>query len=118
MEMLLTGRPYTAAEAREIGLVGHVVDDGKALDKALEIAAMINANAPLSVEAIKRSVKETTGLSEADGLAREFEIGWPGFTTADAKEGPRAFAEKRAPVWQREEQPTGPPAPHVPVGPS
>ena len=101
MEMLLTGRAYTAAEAKEIGLVGHVVPDGGALDKALEIAALINANAPLSVEAVKRSVKETIGMSEADGLARELEIGWPVFATADAKEGPRAFAEKRPAVWQR-----------------
>jgi enoyl-CoA hydratase len=101
MEMLLTGRPYTAAEARDIGLVGHVVDDGKALDRALEIAALINAAAPLSVEAVKRSVKEASGLSEADGLARELEIGWPVFATEDAKEGPRAFAEKREAIWKR-----------------
>ena len=102
MEMLLTGRPYSAAEAREIGLVGHVVDDGKALDKAMEIAALVNAAAPLSAEAVKRSVKETSGMSEVDGLAREFEIGWPVFATQDAKEGPRAFAEKREAVWKRQ----------------
>jgi enoyl-CoA hydratase len=101
MEMLLTGRPYTAAEALDIGLIGHVVDDGKALAKALEIAALINAAAPLSVEAVKRSVKESAGLSEAEGLAKEFEIGWPVFATEDAKEGPRAFAEKRDPEWKR-----------------
>jgi enoyl-CoA hydratase len=101
MEMLLTGRPYSAAEAREIGLVGHLVDDGKALDKALEIAALINAAAPLSVEAVKRSVKETSGMSEAEGLVKELEIGWPVFATEDAKEGPRAFAEKREALWKR-----------------
>jgi enoyl-CoA hydratase len=101
MEMLLTGRPYSAAEARDIGLVGRVVDDGKALEAALETAALINAAAPLSVEAVKRSVKETSGMSEAEGLARELEIGWPVFATEDAKEGPRAFAEKREPVWKR-----------------
>jgi enoyl-CoA hydratase len=102
MEMLLTGRPYSAAEAQAMGLVGHVVDDGRALTKALEIAELINTNAPLAVEAVKRSVRETSGMSERDGLAREFdEIGWPVFATEDAKEGPRAFAEKRAPVWRR-----------------
>lgn len=101
MEMLLTGRPYSAAEARDIGLIGHVVDDGKALEAALGIAALINAAAPLSVEAVKRSVREASGMSEADGLARELEIGWPVFATEDAKEGPRAFAEKREPVWKR-----------------
>src|SRR5512139_1082001 len=81
MEMLLTGRPYSAQEAGDIGLVGHVVPDGQALAKALEIAALINANAPLSVEAVKRSVRQTSGLSEAEALARELEIGWPVFGT-------------------------------------
>jgi enoyl-CoA hydratase len=67
----------------------------------LEIAALINAAAPLSVEAVKRSVRETSGMSEADGLVRELEIGWPVFATEDAKEGPRAFAEKREARWKR-----------------
>jgi len=101
MEMLLTARPYTAAEALAMGLVGHVVPDGGAMDKAMELARLIAANGPLAVEAILRSVQETLPLSEEEGLAREFEIGWPIFATEDAKEGPRAFAEKRTPVWQR-----------------
>jgi enoyl-CoA hydratase len=101
MDLLLTGRPVSAAEAKEIGLIGHVVPDGQALDKALEIARMIEANGPLAVEAIKRSVIETEGMSEVDGLARELEIGWPVFGTEDAKEGPRAFAEKRPANFQR-----------------
>ena len=100
-EMLLTARAYTAAEALAIGLIGHVVPDGQALAKAMELAEMITANAPLAVEAILQSVQETASMPEAEALAREFEIGWPIFTTADAKEGPRAFAERRAPVWQR-----------------
>jgi enoyl-CoA hydratase len=91
----------SAAEAKEIGLIGHVVPDGQALDKALEIAGLIAANAPLAVEAVKRSVRETEGMSEVDGLARELELGWPIFATEDAKEGPRAFAEKRTPNFQR-----------------
>ncbi|MDQ1395653.1 MAG: enoyl-CoA hydratase [Acidimicrobiaceae bacterium] len=101
MDILLTGRPVSAAEAKEIGLIGHVVPDGQALDKALEIAGLIAANAPLAVEAVKRSVRETEGMSEVDGLARELELGWPIFATEDAKEGPRAFAEKRTPNFQR-----------------
>lgn len=101
MELLLTGRPVAAPEAKEIGLIGHVVPDGTALDKAKEIASMICANAPLAVEAVKRSVIETEGMSEVDGLARELEIGWPVFATEDAKEGPRAFAEKRPANFQR-----------------
>ncbi|WP_405783348.1 crotonase/enoyl-CoA hydratase family protein [Streptomyces sp. NBC_00859] len=101
LEMLLTGRPYTAAEAAAIGLIGHVVPDGTALDKALEIAAQINACGPLAVEAVKASVYETAELSETEGLKSELARGWPVFDTADAKEGSRAFAEKRPPVYRR-----------------
>jgi enoyl-CoA hydratase len=84
-----------------IGLIGRVVPDGKALDAALELAATICDNGPLAVEAIKRSVKETAGMSEADGLARELELGWPIFATEDAKEGSKAFAEKRTANFRR-----------------
>ncbi|MFC8431109.1 crotonase/enoyl-CoA hydratase family protein [Streptomyces sp. NPDC057253] len=101
LEMLLTGRPYTAREAAGIGLIGHVVPDGTALDKALEIAEQVNACGPLAVEAVKASVYETAEMTEADGLAAELKRGWPIFDTADAKEGARAFAEKRPPVYRR-----------------
>ncbi|QMU70846.1 crotonase/enoyl-CoA hydratase family protein [Streptacidiphilus sp. P02-A3a] len=101
LEMLLTGRRYSAAEARDIGLVGSVVPDGAALDRALELAETVNRAAPLAVEAVKRSVYECAGLGEAEGLARELEIGLPVFATEDAKEGPRAFAEHRPPVYHR-----------------
>ena len=101
MEMLLTGRAYTAAEALAIGLVGRVVPDGEALATALELADAVAANGPLAVEAILRSVRETECLSEDEALAKELEIGWPIFSTDDAKEGTRAFAEKRPPQFQR-----------------
>ncbi|MET8979668.1 crotonase/enoyl-CoA hydratase family protein [Streptomyces sp. NPDC004539] len=101
LEMLLTGRAYTAPEAAAIGLVGHVVPDGTALDKALEIAEQVNACGPLAVEAVKASVYESAELTEAEGLAAELKRGWPVFATEDAKEGTRAFAEKRAPVYKR-----------------
>ena len=101
MEMLLTGRPYSAREAADIGLIGHVVPDGTALDKALEIAEQINACGPLAVEAVKASVYDTAEMTETDGLAAELKRGWPIFDTADAKEGARAFAEKRSPVYKR-----------------
>jgi enoyl-CoA hydratase len=102
LEMLLTGRPYTAREAAGTGLIGHVVPDGTALDKALEIAELINACGPLAVEAVKASVYETAGMTETEGLAAELRRGWPIFDTADAKEGARAFAEKRPPAYRRE----------------
>ncbi|GAA1523617.1 crotonase/enoyl-CoA hydratase family protein [Streptomyces albidochromogenes] len=101
LEMLLTGRPYPAEEAERIGLVGHVVPDGTALDKALAIAERINACGPLAVEAVKASVYETAEMTEADGLAAELRRGWPVFDTDDAKEGARAFAEKREPRYRR-----------------
>lgn len=100
MELLLTARRVEAHEAREIGLIGHVVPDGTALDKAREIAAQIAANGPLAVQAIKESVVATRDMSEEEGLARELEFGWPVFDTEDAKEGPKAFAEKRTPNFR------------------
>jgi enoyl-CoA hydratase len=102
MDLLLTAREVPADEALRIGLIGYVVPDGTALEKALEIAAVIAKNGPLAVEAIKRSVRETEGMSEADGLARELEIGWPIFATKDAAEGQKAFAEKRPPNFTRQ----------------
>ena len=101
MDQLLTARQVDAEEALRIGLIGRVVPDGKALEEALGIAEVINGNGPLAVEAIKRSVRETEGMSEDDGLARELELGWPIFATEDAKEGARAFAEKRPADFQR-----------------
>ncbi|MCC6648584.1 MAG: crotonase/enoyl-CoA hydratase family protein [Polyangiaceae bacterium] len=95
MDLLLTGRHITADEALSYGLIGRVVDDGQALAEALKVAEQIAENGPLAVQAIKRSVQETEGLPEDAALALELEIGWPILATEDAKEGPRAFAEKR-----------------------
>ena len=100
MEMLLTGRQLTAEEALAIGLVGRVVETGAALAEARTVAERIAENGPLAVQAIKRSVLETEGLSEVDALRKELEIGWPILATEDAKEGPRAFAEKRKPDFK------------------
>lgn len=101
MDLLLTAREVSAEEALAMGLIGRVVPDGQALSEALEIASVIAANGPLAVEAIKQSVRETEGMSEEAGLARELEIGWPIFATEDAAEGQRAFAEKRPPQYRR-----------------
>jgi enoyl-CoA hydratase len=100
MDLLLTGRHITAEEALRIGLVGRVVPDGQALVEAKKVAEQIAANGPLAVQAIKRSVIETEGLPEKEALARELEIGWPILSTEDAREGPRAFAEKRRPDFK------------------
>jgi enoyl-CoA hydratase len=98
-DLLLTGRHISAAEAREIGLVGYVVPDGQALAKALEIADMIAANGPVAVRAILRTIRETEGMAENDAFKLEAEIGKAVFASEDAKEGPRAFAEKRRPQF-------------------
>ncbi|HEX7095387.1 MAG TPA: crotonase/enoyl-CoA hydratase family protein [Acidimicrobiales bacterium] len=100
-EILLTGKHITAREAYQWGLIGHVVPDGQALAKAKEIAATICENGPLAVEAILRTLHETDGMTEAEALAHEFEYGQAVFRSDDSKEGPRAFAEKRKPNFQR-----------------
>jgi enoyl-CoA hydratase len=99
-DLLLTGRHIGADEAKQIGLIGHVVPDGRALRKALEIAELIAANGPLAVQAILRTIRETEGLHENDAFKLDAELGMAVFRSEDAKEGPRAFAEKRPPNFR------------------
>ncbi|MFJ8911273.1 crotonase/enoyl-CoA hydratase family protein [Amycolatopsis sp. NPDC102389] len=99
-DLLLTGRHITAAEALEIGLIGHVVPDGKALDKALELAGLISANGPLAVRAILKTLRDTEGMHEEEAFKLDAQYGIEVFASEDAKEGPRAFAEKRKPVFR------------------
>ena len=99
VDLLLTGRHIKAPEAKEIGLIGHVVPDGTALDKAREIAALVAANGPLAVQAILRTIRDTEGMHEEDAFKLDAKVGAPVFSSNDAKEGPRAFAEKRTPVF-------------------
>jgi enoyl-CoA hydratase len=102
MELMLTGDPVSGTRAAEIGLVGHAVPDGTALDKAREIAAAIAANGPLATKAVKESAVAADGLPEAEAFVREFEIGMVVMASKDAREGPRAFLEKRAPNYTGE----------------
>jgi enoyl-CoA hydratase len=97
MDMLLVGDPISGRRAYEVGLVGHVVPDGQALDRAREIAARLSANGPLAVRNIKASVIDALELKEADAFTRELELGMEVMASKDAREGPRAFLEKRAP---------------------
>ncbi len=100
MEMLLTGDLIDAARARELGLVNRVVPQKDVLSVARHYAQTIAENGPLAVQAIRASVKRTSGRPEAEALGIETEVGWPVFETEDAIEGPRAFAEKRRPEFK------------------
>jgi enoyl-CoA hydratase len=98
MELLLTGDLISAEEALQLGFLNYVTDD--IMGKAMEIAEKIAGNGPLAVRAIRRSVKECLGKPEREALRIENEISGPVFQTEDAKEGPRAFMEKRKPEYK------------------
>ncbi len=99
-ELLLTGEHISAQRALELGLVGHVVPDGQALEKAIEIGERICENGPLAVKALLKTLRETNGMEETEALTHEFTYGWDVFGSEDSKEGPRAFKEKRKPNFQ------------------
>ena len=97
MELLLTGDLITADEALQLGFLNYV--DANPVARARVLAARIAANGPLAVKAIRASVKACLGKPEQEALAIEVDISTPVFQTEDAKEGPRAFMEKRTPVY-------------------
>jgi len=100
MDILLSARPVSAHEAQAIGLIGRVVPDGQALSVALGVANQVTECGPLSTKAILRAWRETEHMSDRDAMAHQDTIGWEVFASEDAKEGPRAFAEKRKPVFK------------------
>ena len=99
-DILLTGRHLRAPEALQVGLIGHVVPDGQALEKALEIGRTIAANGPVAVQAILRTIRETEGMPENEAFEIDARNGMEVFRSADAKEGPKAFMEKRTPNFE------------------
>jgi enoyl-CoA hydratase len=96
-DILLTGRHVMAPEAKQMGLIGEVVPDGTALDRAREVAAKIEANGPIAVQAVLRALRATECLPESEAMKIDSEIGMKVFMSDDAKEGPLAFMEKRTP---------------------
>jgi len=98
--MLLTGDPFDARRAFDIGLVNRVVDDGQALETALELAGKIAANGPLALAATKAISDGGADWSADERWDKMAKLMGPVFTSQDAQEGARAFAEKRAPVWK------------------
>lgn len=100
MEMIATGDPLPIERAYQLGLVNHLVEAGGARDKAITLARAVAANAPLAVEHSMVIARQAQDLAEAalstlSDEARAFIA-----TTADYREGPRAFIEKRLPQWQ------------------
>lgn len=100
MEIVLTGRPITAQRAYEIGLVNRLSEPGDVVECAIELAREILAGAPLSVQAARETVMLSTEMGRADALVAARAAHVRAYESEDAQEGPRAFAEKRAPVWQ------------------
>ncbi|MFB6713159.1 MULTISPECIES: crotonase/enoyl-CoA hydratase family protein [unclassified Streptomyces] len=101
LELLLTGDPLPAERAERLGLVNHLTEPGQALDQALALATRIARNAPLAVAAVKRCVDQRTSYRDQDAFQEQDQIVAPVLASQDAKEGARAFAEKRSPHWQR-----------------
>ena len=102
LEMSLTGAPISADEALRWGLVNRVVAPEQVLDSALELANVVASNAPLAVQASKRvtyAARDAGSDFGADAWAMSDAEAKAVMRTNDAKEGPRAFTEKRSPVW-------------------
>ena len=100
MELLLTGEPIDARRAHEVGLVNRVVPDPELRSEAGRLARRIAANAPLSVRAAKAMVHATAGRELDEAVEEGWRLFEPVYRSEDAQEGPRAFVEKRPPVWK------------------
>ncbi len=98
--MILTGEQIDAETALRIGLVSHIVPDEELLPRALEIAGIICERGPLAVRAAKEAIRRGMDMPLEHGLAFEDLLLGRLFATDDAKEGPRAFAEKRKPEYR------------------
>jgi enoyl-CoA hydratase len=100
MEFLLTAEAFPASRALELGLLNEIVPEAELADRALEWAWRITANAPLAVQATKESVLRGLAVDQKEAYCIESELAGTIFSSEDAKEGPKAFAEKRDPVWR------------------
>jgi enoyl-CoA hydratase len=100
MEFLLTADAIPAARALELGLLNEVVPEESLWERALDWARRINTNGPLAVQATKESVLRGLDLELDEAYAIESAISTRVIATDDAREGPRAFAEKRPPRWK------------------
>ena len=100
MELALTGELLPAARLAELGLISRIVPPGAALAAALELAERIAANAPLALIATKQILVAQADWTEEEAWSAQRALAREALASDDAKEGSRAFAEKRAPVWR------------------
>ena len=100
MELLLTGEAIDARRAYEVGLVNRVVPDPELRSEAGRLARRIAGNAPLSVRAAKAMVHATAGRDLGEAVEEGWRLFEPVYLSEDAQEGPRAFVERRPPVWK------------------
>jgi enoyl-CoA hydratase len=99
MEMAITADPITAEEAFQYGLVARLTEKGEAVEAAMQLAERVARNAPLAVAASKQLVRLSQGVTEEQFWALQRPFSASVFSSNDAKEGPKAFAEKRPPEW-------------------
>ncbi len=99
-EIILSGRPFSAQEALQWGMINRMCEPGRVVAEAIETAAAIAANAPISVRQAKRSIHHGLSLSLADGMAFEIEAYNRMIPTDDRREGILAYNEKRKPVFK------------------
>jgi len=100
MELLLTGEPIDAQRAYEVGLVNRVVPDPELRSEAGRLARRIAGNAPLSVRAAKAMLQATAGRDLDEAVEEGWRLFERVYLSEDAQEGPRAFVERRPPVWK------------------
>ncbi|GAB3313803.1 crotonase/enoyl-CoA hydratase family protein [Haliea atlantica] len=100
MELALTGDFIDASRAYDMGLINRVVEAGKALEAARELAARISANGPLAVRVTKEILVSSPDWKQDEMWQKQQALMQPIFTSEDAIEGAKAFAEKRKPVWK------------------
>ncbi|MCX7619356.1 MAG: enoyl-CoA hydratase-related protein [Acidimicrobiales bacterium] len=100
MEFLLTAEAFPAERALQLGLINEIVEEDELLGRAFTWARRIAVNAPLAVQATKESVLRGLSTTLEEAYRIEQELAQVVFKTEDAKEGPRAFAEKRVPEWK------------------
>ena len=102
MEILMIGEPFSAQEALDMGLLNYVVPKEQLLPKARELADRLAENGPLAVSKIKEGILRSSGLPLPEALSIEDEVSAVVMMSKDAREGPRAFKEKRKPRFTGE----------------